>query len=203
MTTAAALLLTWSLWWMLVIGTSVPARRPFYKSADQLPSLIKRAAKMTSTEVFAFSLHGGWPAANSALRALASLLAVAASFTFAYLAALLPARAARLIFLIVLALVSALAFLAFAMDAASVAKTASECRKRECKSSVPQSILDTGAICKCSPDAWFYLTLFVDLMLLVSAASCLVLTLLPMLGCGGRGDAAIDAPPPSVGSRDE
>jgi hypothetical protein len=182
MTTAAALLLTWTIWWMAVVGTSVPARRPFYRPEDKMPALIEEAAKVKSVDVFEYALHGGWPQGNSVVRLLASLIAVGASFSFAYLAACLADRPTRLIFTVVLALVGFLSFIAVILDAISVASTRSECSDGKCTTAVPKAILLTGSICRCSPDAWFYLTIVVDVLLLVSALSCLVFTVLPLLG---------------------
>lgn len=184
MTTAAALLLTWTVWWMAVVGSSAPARRPFYQSGDAVPALISDATDADEVTVFEFALHGGWPTSNSVVRLVASLLAVLASFSFAYLAACLPERPTRMIFTVVLALVSIFSFIAFIMDAMSVASTRNECNAEDCTTSVPQSIIDSSAKCRCSPDAWFYLTMVVDLVLLVSAVACLVFAVLPLVGRG-------------------
>lgn len=192
MTTAAALLLTWSLWWLVVVGHSVPARRPFYRKVDQLPPLIQDAAEMKSAEVFEFALHGGWPRANSAARLLASVVAVGASFSFAYIAALLPERVARGVFCGVLSVVACLALGALVMDTVSVVRTSRECSSRKCRTAVPQAILDAASICKCSTDAWFYLTLFVDVLLMLSAVVCLFLTLMPLF----RGEESEEEPAP-------
>jgi hypothetical protein len=188
MTTAAALLLTWTVWWMAVVGSSAPARRPFYTPGDAVPALIAAATNAEDVTVFQFALHGGWPTGNSVVRLVAALVAVAASFSFAYLAAFLPERSTRVVFSGVLALVGLFACVAFVMDAISVSSTRSECNAEKCTTAVPQSIIDSGAKCKCSPDAWFYLTILVDIILFVSSAACLVCAALPLFKGGAGGN---------------
>jgi hypothetical protein len=181
MTTAAALLLTWTCWWMAVIGPSVPARRPFFTPNSSVPDIIQQASTVSTEQVFEYALHGGWPTANSALRLLAALLAIASSLLFAYLAACLSEKTTRLSFTGVLALVAFFSFIAFVLDAASLSNARKECNAQKCVTSVPASIINSGNLCKCSPDPWFWFTLVADIVLLVSSVSCLVATFRPLL----------------------
>lgn len=191
MTTAAALLLTWTIWWLAVVGASAPARRPFYQPAREIPPLIADTTDADEVTVFEYALHGGWPTGNSVVRLLASLLAVLASFSFAYLAALLPDRPTRLVFSGVLAAVALFSFIAFILDTMSVVQTSNQCNAEACTTNVPQAILDAGVKCKCAPDAWFYLTIGMDVVLLGTSLACLLLALAPMLR-GGDGAARGD-----------
>ncbi len=66
--TAGALLLTWSVWWLAVVGSSVPARRPFFKAADVVPVLVKERAQLDA-EGCVRVLAGGRVAVCEFLRA--------------------------------------------------------------------------------------------------------------------------------------
>lgn len=190
MATCAALLLTWSIWWVSVVGTSVPARRPFFRRVNNIPTLIQETAKITAEDIFVYALHGGWPAVNSAVRISASFLAIAASLSFAFIAAFTTERLTRFVFSVVLLAVAALSFAAFILDTVSVVKVARECSENKCVTAVPATVLRSDNICKCAPDAWFYLTLIVDVLLFVSAAGCLVLTFKGAWKSRGDSDSA-------------
>lgn len=181
MSTTAALLLTWTVWWAAVVGTSVPARRPFFRTQDQVPDLIQRSTDATVEDVFEYSLHGGWPAANSAVRLIASLLGIGASVSFSLIATIASEQKTRTTFSVILFLISLFGLLSFILDTVAIVRTASECRSGNCVTSVPDFVRLSSTICKCSVDGWFYLTVFVDLILCVAALSCLVLTISPLL----------------------
>lgn len=181
MQTAGALLLTWSIWWVVVVGSSVPARRPFFKMVEEVPSLVRNGATGGKREVFEYVLAGGWPTQNSALRISAASLAVVASFSFAFIATLLRERTTRSIFAVILALTSACAAAATALDALSLARTAMECAQRKCVSEVPPVVAKSTVQCMCAPDGWFWVTLAVDSVLLAAALACLALTVRPLL----------------------
>lgn len=186
MITAGALLIAMTVWWMAVVGDSVPARRPFLRPEDQVPTLIEQATTLEAKQIFEYSLHGGWPTGNSAVRLLACIFAVFASFSFAYLASFLKDKQTRLVFLVVLALVVLFSFISFIMDTLSIVRTAKECNDKKCTTAVPAGILNSNVICDCAPDAWFYLTIVLDVLLLISAATCLFFTVRPLFNGGVR-----------------
>jgi hypothetical protein len=176
MTTVAALLLTWTVWWMAVVGSSVPARRPFYQTQRDAPIIITNVSKSAAEDVFQYALPGGWPTANSALRFIASVGAVLASLSFAFVATFATERATRIYFTIVLLCVALFDTASFVIDAVAIATAARECKSGRCVTAVPEVVRLSGNICKCSPDGWFILTLVMDLVLCVSAITCLILS---------------------------
>lgn len=179
--TCGTLLLIWTSWWLAVIGHSVPARRPFFTPVSNVPPLVVTAADREIEKIFTFSLAGGWPRVNSALRFIAAFAAVLCSFTFAFLASLASPRVSRTIFCAGLALVAVFATLAAVVDLVALVRTARECSRNECITAVPEQVLNSNAVCECSVDAWFYFTVGTDVLLAASALFCLVLTLVPML----------------------
>lgn len=159
----------------------MPARRPFFRPLSSIPDLVKTASKHTARPVFAYSLAGGWPSSNSALRLLASLGAVLSSFSFAFIASLATQRFARRVFAVCLSLVALLAAVAACLDIAMIVKVARECSKEECTTLVPDEVMKSSNVCRCGVDAWFYFTVAVDLMLFGTALVCLALTVVPMI----------------------
>lgn len=160
----------------------MPARRPFFEAATEVPPLLGAAVAAEKREVFQYVMFGGWPTANSAARVIAAVLAVGASFSFAFIATLTRERVTRSIFAVVLVLTSAAAVAATTLDALALARTTVECAARKCVSEVPRAVLNTPSHrCKCSPDGWFWVTLGVDAVLLAAALSCLALTVRPLL----------------------
>lgn len=166
---------------MAVVGPSVPARRPFFSPIEEVPALIQKASNFSREQVFQYALAGGWPSSNSALRLVTALQAVLCSFSFAFVASLASARRSRVVFSVCLTVVAVFALVTAILDATSLAKTARECSDRKCVTAVPQDVLDSGSICICSVDAWYYFTLAADIVLLFTAVTCLVLTVVPMV----------------------
>lgn len=185
MSTAGALLLTWSIWWLAVVGPSVPARRPFFAPPQQVPALVASTTTATSSsnaEVFRDVLAGGWPTVNSVVRVVAAALAVIASFSFAFIATLARERTTRILFSIILGLTALTATGSFVLDMLSLIRTTIECNTRSCVTLVPITLLqDTTIKCLCSPDGWFWVTLTVDFVLMISAIACQYLTLVPLV----------------------
>lgn len=164
-----------------MVGPSVPARRPFYRPKSAVPDLIQEASNYAAAPVFVYSLAGGWPSSNSAIRLIASLLAVFCSFSFAFIASVASQRRSRVIFSICLSVTALFTAIAIILDIVSIVKTAGECRDGKCVTSVPEVVLISRNICECSVAWWFYCTLLADVVLLVSASTCLGLTLYPMI----------------------
>ncbi|CAN8066206.1 unnamed protein product [Agarophyton chilense] len=179
--TCGTLLLTWTCWWLWIVGPSVPARRPFYNSLSDVPPLVREASSYSSEPIFMYSLAGGWPTRNSIVRLLASALAVLCSFSFSFVATIASQAVARLTFCTVLVCTTVVSLVAAGCDLASIISTARECAASECRTEVPKQILDTGHICQCNVDGWFYFTLLADIVLFVSAICCVVLTIVPIL----------------------
>ncbi len=184
MSTAGALLLTWSIWWLAVVGPSVPARRPFFAPAQEVPALVAGSSSATkgTPVVFRDVLAGGWPTSNSVVRVVAAALAVCASFSFAFVATLARERTTRVLFGAVLGLTALTAAAAFALDMVALIRTTLECNMGKCETNVPRVLLQDATLrCICSPDGWFWVTLTVDFVLMASAVACLALTLRPLL----------------------
>lgn len=158
----------------------MPARRPFFSPLSSVPELVQIASNQTGP-VFVYSLSGGWPTSNSALRLLASLGAVLCSFSFAFIASLATQRFARRVFAVCLTLVALLAAVSACLDVAMIVKVARECSKEECTTLVPDVVLESGNICKCGVDSWFYFTVAIDLVIFGTALICLALTVVPMI----------------------
>lgn len=161
----------------------MPARRPFFENADPVPRLVQDASnRATRQEVFKYSFAGGWPSPNSYVRILAGFLAVLASFSFAFIATLVSERGTRLTFTGVLVTTAITALAAIVLDAMSLAKTAAECSAKKCVTALPEEVTKAkGLSCLCAPDGWFWVTLGVDVVLFVSAVTCIVLTVKPLL----------------------
>lgn len=164
----------------------MPARRPFYRSVSEVPTLIQSASTFASTPIFTYSLAGGWPTFNSIIRLCASLLAVLSAFSFALIAAITRDVIARRLLSTILLLVALLSLAAGVLDVISIIKTASECADQKCRSAVPDIVVASGNVCKCSVDGWFYFTVIIDCVLLVTAVVCLVVTLRPLVGARRR-----------------
>lgn len=158
----------------------MPARRAFFREATSVPTLIQTASDHAGQPILVYALSGGWPTSNSSVRLLASLAAVLCAFTFAFIAALAAGSVARKVFAAALAVVALLAAVVTCMDVAAIIRTASECAREECQTLVPDHVLESGHVCRCSVDPWFYFTAAVDLVLLAAAGVCLALTVVPM-----------------------
>jgi len=131
--------------------------------------------------VFKNVLPGGWPKANSAVRLVAAIFAVLAAFSFAFIATLAHEKTTRYIFTGVLFITVISSIASTIMDILALTKTSMECTARECVTFVPEYIKLSKAKCQCAPDGWFWVTLGVDAVLLISASTCLVLTVKPLL----------------------
>lgn len=171
--------MTWTCWWMRVVGPSVPARRPFFRPSSDVPSLARNASNYADEDVFVYTLAGGWPTINSVFRILPSLLAMIASFSFALIAMFASHRLARKIFSVTFLVLAVLALVAAILDSIAIATASSECAKKNCVTSVPKIVRDSSVICKCAVEGWFFLTLVADVILLGNALICFVLTVKP------------------------
>lgn len=164
---------------MSTVGSSVPARRPFFKPDAEVPALIKKASAFATDPIFVYSLAGGWPTINSVIRLITSLIAVISAFSFAVIATLLPKETTRRIFAYTLLLLSILALACGILDALAIARVGIECSRRECKTGVPNIVLNSGNICSCSVEGWFFITLLADGVLMFTALVCCILTAHP------------------------
>lgn len=164
-----------------MVGSSMPARRPFFKPVAAVPALVAQATNsQVEREVFENVIPGGWAPENSAVRITASALAVLAALSFAFVATLCAERRTRVCFGVMLGLIAAVGAVATALDAWQLTRAAMECSARKCTEYVPSALKLTTATCKCAPDGWFWVTLAVDVVLLTAALACLGLTLRPL-----------------------
>lgn len=187
MSTAATLLLTWSLWWLFVVPDSVPARRSFFRQLADPPQLIADASSFArnTRSLFVYSLAGGWPTLNSALRITATVIAMIASLSFALIATVMREKTTRIIFTFALLVVSLLALSSSITDSVALHKVRKECAQEKCTSAIPSDLSPSIAEgqkdfrCECTPDAWFWVTLSMDYVLSLSAITCLGITIVP------------------------
>lgn len=161
------------------MGSSAPARRPFFKPDAEVPNLIKKASEFATDPIFVYSLTGGWPQVNSIIRLITSLLAVLSSFSFAAIATLVSKQKARRIFASTLLVLSILALAAGILDALAIARVSIECSRHECKTGVPDIVLNSGNVCSCSVEGWFFITLLADCVLMFTSLVCCILTAHP------------------------
>lgn len=138
----SSLLLTWSIWWLATVGTSVPARRPFFLPGETPPSLIAQAASAATAAappapVFQYSLAGGWPAAASALRLAASGVGVSGALTYALVGTYGRAGLARAVIGGGMAGVAGLATAAAVTDGVAIGRARSECAARRRRRACP------------------------------------------------------------------
>ncbi|OSX80836.1 hypothetical protein BU14_0031s0007 [Porphyra umbilicalis] len=170
----SSILLTWSIWWVTTVGTSVPARRPFYLPGDVPPPLIAAgsptAAASAPTNVFQYSLAGGWPAAASGLRIAASGSGVVGTLTYALVGSYAPAGAARVVIGGGLTAVAGLATASAVVDGLAIGTARSECADRQCTTAVPPGVGDDGEFCVCSVGPWYFITLGTDVALALAGA---------------------------------
>jgi len=172
----SSILLTWSIWWVATVGTSVPARRPFYLPGDVPPPLIAASSPTAAvtatdpTDVFQYSLAGGWPAAASGLRIAASGAGVVSTLTYALVGSYAPAGAARTVIGGGLTVVAGLATASAVVDGLAIGTARTECADRQCTTAVPPGVGSDGEFCVCSVGPWYYITLSTDVALAVAGA---------------------------------
>ena len=159
---------------MAIVGPSAPARRPYFRNVD-LPRLVANASKDAKEPVFVYSLTGGWPSANSAVRLIASISAVLCAFSFALIASLTSQKISRITYCVLLSITAFFAIIAAIMDSISIAITAGECSNKKCQLAVPDTVLNSGNLCDCSVGGWYYFTVVADFILFAAAITCLVL----------------------------
>lgn len=175
----SSLLLTWSIWWLATVGTSVPARRPFFLPGETPPTLIAAASESSAspTPVFQYSLAGGWPAAASGLRVAASGVGVVGALTYALLGTYARAGVARAAIGGGLGAVTGLAAASAVVDGIAIGRARSECADRACVTALPPGVGDNGEFCVCDVGAFFWITLGTDVALAVGAAVGAAVTL--------------------------
>lgn len=178
---------------MVTVGSSVPARRPFYKPHAAVPALIKKASDFASDPIYpiyAYTLTGGWPTVNSLIRMLASALAVLSAFSFAAVASLVSPRIARRIFSTSMLVLAVTALAAAILDVIAISRASIECANKQCTTAVPEAVLASRNTCDCSVEGWFVITLFADVVLVFCSLVCGLLTIHPKLAAavtsGGR-----------------
>lgn len=179
--TTGTLLLTWSCWWVRIIGPSVPARRPFFRPAENVPELARTASNYTNEDVYVYTLAGGWPTFNSVIRIFVSSLALLSSFSFAIIALFATHRTSRRLFSLIFFIIAVVSLAAAICDTVAIATAGNECSKSRCVSSVPDIVKEADVICKCAVEGWFYLTLLADVILLCSSITCFILVVRPAL----------------------
>ena len=187
MSTAATLLLTWSLWWLFVVPDSVPARRSFFQPLPDVPQLVAEASEFAKNtrQSFVYSLAGGWPTLNTALRVTATLIAMISSLSFAFIATLTREKTTRSVFAIALFIVSGFALSAAITDSITLHRIGEECDQEKCQTAIPDDLgedlkaIQDQLVCECSPDAGFWVTLAMDYVMTVSAITCLGITIVP------------------------
>lgn len=177
---------------MASIGPSVPARRPFFKPAGNLPELIEDVT-LTELPIYVYTLQGGWPTFNSVVRLLSSSIAVTSSFSFALIATRMPERPARRVISTMLFIIMWLSIVASILDAVAIARTATECSREKCTLSVPDIVIESGNTCVCNVAGWFYVTLLSDVVMACNALICFILTVRPGLAIN-----IVNHPPPSL-----
>lgn len=187
----SSLLLTWSIWWLATVGTSVPARRPFFLPGETPPSLIAQAASAATAAappapVFQYSLAGGWPAAASALRLAASGVGVSGALTYALVGTYGRAGLARAVIGGGMAGVAGLATAAAVTDGVAIGRARSECAARRCVTALPPGVGDNGEFCVCGVGAFYWITLGTDVALAAGATVGAVVTLGGVLKRGRR-----------------
>ncbi|GAB0495055.1 hypothetical protein MMPV_006352 [Pyropia vietnamensis] len=189
-TATSSLLLTWSIWWLATVGTSVPARRPFFLPGESPPTLIARASPSSATTspapVFQYSLAGGWPAAASGLRVAASGTGVVGALTYALVGMYARAGVARGVIGGGLGCVAGLATATTVVDGIAIGRARSECAARECVTALPPGVGDNGEFCVCDVGAFYWITLGTDAALAIGAAVGAVVTLSGVLKRGRR-----------------
>lgn len=177
--TTGTLLLTWSCWWVRIIGPAVPARRPFFRPADSVPELARAASNYTDEDIYVYTLAGGWPTFNSVVRICASSLALISSFSFAIIAIFATHQTSRRLFSIVFLIIAIISLAAAICDTVAIATAGIECAKSACLAAVPDVVKQSDVVCKCAVEGWFYLTLLADVILLVSSVVCFILVVKP------------------------
>lgn len=177
--TTGTLLLTWSCWWVRIIGPSVPARRPFFRPAENVPELARLASNYTDVDIFVYTLAGGWPTFNSVIRIFVSSLALLSSFSFALIALFATHQTSRRLFSLTFLIIAIVSLAAAICDTVAIATTGIECSKSKCVSSVPDVVKQAEVVCRCAVEGWFYLTLLADVILLVSSITCFILVVRP------------------------
>lgn len=118
-----------------------------------------------------------------------------ASFSFAFISTFTREKSTRIIFTVFLGVVTVLALSSSITDSIALDNVRGECRKEKCTTAIPE---DLGSEiqkeqdllkCKCTPDAWFWVTLAMDFILTISALVCLGITVVPWLGFGRGGES--------------
>lgn len=180
----SSLLFTWSIWWLATVGTSVPARRPFFLPGETPPTLIAAASDSSSAAaaaspapVFQYSLAGGWPASASAVRVAASGAGVLGALTYALVGTYAPAGVARAVIGGGLGSVAGLAAASAALDGVAIGRARAECADRACVTALPPGVGDSGEFCVCDVGSFYWITLGTDVALAAGAAVGAAVTL--------------------------